>query len=290
MAGMLSERDWEVLLHRISGQSCVPFLGAGACYGTLPLGSEIARDWAKAYGYPLTDADDLVRVSQYIAVEYDTTYPKNLILKRFEKIPPPDFREPDEPHAVLADLPLSVYVTTNYDDFMVRALQNRHRDPRRETCRWNDLTREQPSLFDKEPNYRPTPANPIVFHLHGHTDPDSLVLTEDDYLEFLAGMHDPDLLPEPVRSVLARSSMLFIGYRVADWNIRVLLQGLRKRLSKNLSVAVLVPPSGAELERQKVQDYLDRYYSSMDLKIYWGTAREFVAELGRRWREYTANH
>ena len=34
----------------------------------------------------------------------------------------PDFRAPSEPHAVLADLPLPIYMTTNYDDFMVKAL------------------------------------------------------------------------------------------------------------------------------------------------------------------------
>ena len=68
-----------------------------------------------------SDDGDLVRVSQYIAVQYDPTYPKELILKLFEKAQPPDFRTADEPHGVLADLPLSVYMTTNYDDFMVRA-------------------------------------------------------------------------------------------------------------------------------------------------------------------------
>ena len=147
-------------------------------------------------------------------------------------------------------------------------------------------------MFDREPNYRPTPANPIVFHLHGHTDPASLVLTEDDYLEFLAGMHDLGLLPGPIRSMLMQlsTSMLFIGYRLADWNIRVLLQSLRKQLNKNLSVAVLVPPGGgSDAERQKVQDYLDRYYALMDLRVYWGTAREFAADLRRRWRDYSGS-
>src|SRR5205823_2188648 len=118
------------------------FLGAGACYGALPLGAQVAREWAKKYDYPFGDDGDLVRVAQFIAVQYDPVFPKIEILKQLQGAPPPDFRAPDEPHGVLADLPLPVYVTTNYDDFMARALTDRRRDVRRELCRWNDLVQD----------------------------------------------------------------------------------------------------------------------------------------------------
>jgi hypothetical protein len=76
---------------------------------------------------------------------------------------------------------------------------------------------------------------------------------------------------------------------MADWNIRVLLQSLRQMKKGiankgNLSVMVLVPPDGPEGVRQKVQAYLGRYYEAMDLRVYWGTAREFCGELARRYR------
>ncbi|MEO6810136.1 MAG: SIR2 family protein [Isosphaeraceae bacterium] len=285
MSGGLSERDWEILLNRFSDGTVVPFLGAGACHGTLPLGSEIAREWAAKYHYPFADDGDLVRVAQYLAIEYDPTYPKELILKRFKGVRPPDFRSPDEPHAVLAQQKLPIYLTTNYDDFMVQAIKAERNDPRREYCRWNDLTRLQPTVFQQEPNYRPSPANPLVFHLHGHTTPDSLVLTEDDYLSFLASLQDPALLPGPVRMALAEAkSLLFLGYRLADWNIRVLLQGLRGLSGQSsLSVMVMLPPEGSDADRQqKLQSYMERYYAAARLKVYWGTAREFCGELAGR--------
>src|SRR5215469_12759134 len=112
----LNDRDWENLLKKIERSACVPFLGAGACYGALPLGGDIAREWTERFHYPMSDAGDLVRVSQFLAVEYDLTYPKELVLERLGKCSPPNFREPDEPHGVLADLPLKYYLTTNYDD------------------------------------------------------------------------------------------------------------------------------------------------------------------------------
>lgn len=296
MDSSLSENDWDTLIRRISVRKCVPFLGAGACHGALPLGGEIAREWAAKYHYPFADDGDLVRVAQYLAVEFDPTTPKELILERFKGAKPPDFRAEDEPHAVLAELPLPVYLTTNYDDFMVQALKAKNKDPRREYCRWNDVTRLYPTVFEQEPNYHPTPANPLVFHLHGHTDPDSLVLTEDDYLSFLASLQDPELLPGPVQMTLASAtSLLFLGYRLADWNIRVLLQGLRRlrqgmSAQQNLSVMVMLPPDGPDSEsQQKLQNYMERYYAAANLKVYWGTAREFCGELARRWKAKQAS-
>jgi hypothetical protein len=290
MDSTLTDRNWETLLRHIDDGKCVPFLGAGACYGALPLGGDIAREWAEKFHYPMSDSSDLVRVAQFLAVEFDLTYPKELVLERLGRGNPPDFREPNEPHGVLADLKLKIYLTTNYDDFMVKALVSRWLDPKRDFCRWNDLLREQPTIFEKEPGYEPTRARPLVYHLHGHSDPNSVVLTEDDYLTFLAAMQDPKLLPDCLRQSIASSSLLFIGYRMADWNIRVLLQSLKK-LGKglagkgNLSVMVLVPPEGPEGTQQKMQDYLARYYEAIDMRVYWGTARQFCGELASRWKQ-----
>ena len=60
----LGESDWELLLKRIAEGRCTPFLGAGVCYGTLPLGSEIAAAWAKKEEFPLDDCSDLAKVAQ----------------------------------------------------------------------------------------------------------------------------------------------------------------------------------------------------------------------------------
>lgn len=289
----LRENDWKVLLRRLKEGTCTPFLGAGACFGILPLGAEIAREWAKDYGYPFEDATDLVRVAQYVSIDFnDGTYPKDLIRDRFKAVAPPNFHELDEPHGLLADLHLPIYVTTNYDDFMAQALTDRHRDPRREVCRWNSRLEGIPSVFTTEPGYRPNAANPMVFHLHGllqlkkQETQHSLVLTEDDYLEFLTNLvKENNLLPLPIREALTNTSLLFIGYRLADWNFRVMYQCLRA-ISRFSGLVVMKPPGGANEE--KVLDFYREQYRAMDLKVYWGTAREFCAEVRRRLSESAA--
>ena len=280
MPETLPDKTWDILLGRIKERRCTPFLGAGACYGSLPLGAEIARKWAVDHAYPFTNPDNLIEVAQFLAIKYDPLFPKEQILQEFAGVKGPDFGAPDEPHAILADLPLPVYMTTNYDDFMVQALKRRHRDPRRELCRWNESLDGEESVFDTD--FVPTPANPVVYHLHGHTIPESLVLTEDDYLSFLANIaRNPKLLPMPIQKALDRSTCLFIGYRLADWNFRVLFQGLRPRL-KLLNIAILKPSDDSDRAREQ-REYLNKYYASMDLQVYWGTARQFAGELRERW-------
>jgi hypothetical protein len=286
MPDTLEERDWQILISRISDGRCTPFLGAGASFPALPLGSQIAHEWAQKYRYPLEDSRNLARVAQYLAVEYDPLFPKEEFVRLVQTSPPPNFQEQDEPHAMLAELPLAVYMTTNYDDFMLQALNRRLRDARQEMCRWNTIIQDLPSLFGPGSSYGPTPANPLVFHLHGHSPvSESLVLTEDDYLDFLVNVSgEGDGLPGPVKQALAADSLLFIGYALADWNFRVILRGLRLR--GRLSIAVLTPPTGPEPSQEKAQMYLTHYYQQiedMDLRIYWGTAREFTADLRQRW-------
>jgi SIR2-like domain len=282
----MREPDWRLLLARIGDGLCTPFLGAGAAAPILPLGSEIARRWATDHAYPLDDAHDLARVAQYLSVyQDDAMYPKELISSELADYALPDFGVSDELHGVLARLPLPVFITTNYDDSMCAALRAAGKDPHREICRWNGspALAGEPSPF-ADPAYTPTVANPLVFHLHGRLGlAESLVLTEDDYLDFLVAItRDPDLLPHHVQRALAGTSLLFLGYRLADWDFRVIHRGLVAALEaslRRLSVTVqLAPPDAA-------RDYLDRYFGALKLRVYWGSAADFAADLRVRWDE-----
>ena len=297
MTDSLDEKDWNLLLRRIELGKCTPFLGAGVSAGVLPLGSEIAVKWAETYKYPLKDASDLVRVSQFLSVMYDPMYPKEQIIKDlFKSCTPPNFMEKDEPHGVLADLPIPIYLTTNYDDFLVQALKSRGKKPVREICRWNQLVIDHSSIFDLDSAFSPSDSMPLVYHFHGHSEiPESLVLTEDDYLDFLVNISkNENLLPHQIKRALAGTSLLFIGYRLSDWNFRVIFRSLITSTEPSLrriSVTVQLPPSTgatkdiADLERQ----YLRNYFEKIDVKVFWGTAREFAQQLKARWASFLAS-
>jgi len=284
-------------MRRINAGKCTPFLGAGAAYGVLPLGSQIAREWAEKFGYPLEDAGNLARVATYLAVQYDPMYPKEMLLKSwFQNAKQPDYSKPEEPHATLASLPLPIYMTTNYDPFMTKALEAAGKKPRRELCRWNYFLKDTPSIFDKDPGYEPSPQEPVVFHLHGHDGfAESLVLTEDDYLDFLVSISkDDELLPHQVRRSMAGTSLLFVGYSLADWSFRVLFRGLVSPVEPSLrriSVTVQLPPVPEDGEmpgalQPEIQAYLSKYFGQIDIRVYWGSAQEFMSELRTRWEAF----
>lgn len=280
----MRDPDWNLMLARIGDGFCTPFLGAGAAAHTHPLGSEIAARWAETHGYPLEDDHDLARVAQFLAVyQDDAMYPKELLCSEFRAAASTVATAPGDPHAVLASMPLPVFITTNYEDSMFDALVAAGKDPRREVCRWN---RSPALLADPSPfaegNYSPTPANPLVYHLHGRLDlPESLVLTEDDYLDFLVAVtRDPGILPHHVQRALAGTSLLFIGYRLADWDFRVIHRGLvaaTEASLRRLSLTVQLTTDTA------AREYLDRYFGALKLRVYWGSAADFARELGDRW-------
>lgn len=301
--GGWDEKDWVGLLYSIKYKQCTPFLGAGACAEVLPLGSDIAQALARKYNYPFQDTRNLPRVAQYIAVEVNPMIPKFEVIESFKGKGPPDYTNLNEPHRVVADLDLPVYITTNYDDFMVKAL-NRDvpkRTPRRETCKWYMARRTQKSASDPEFNFDldfdPTPDVPVVFHLHGRLDKlESIVLTEDDYLDFLMYISEErQLIPPRIEEAFTNSALLFMGYSLEDMNFKVLFRKLADYMRRNESarhVSVQLAPKENESTEEQVKralkqrEYLEKHFDLQKVKVYWGTCEEFAKQLRARWEVF----
>ncbi|HUK48100.1 MAG TPA: SIR2 family protein [Terriglobales bacterium] len=293
------DSHWSTLIGKIRAGLCTPILGAGAAFDTLPLAKELAeellRDEEQRTGEksPLPDRTDLAKVTEYVAVQNDNIWPKLKIAEHLKSKGYPDFSASDEPHHVLAALRLPIYLTTNYDDFMYKALLAAGAQPVREVARWNsELLENVESKFDT--GYEPTRECPVVFHIHGHWDlPESMVATEDDYLDFLVNIardlatsptdaSKKSILPTRIRRALKGSTLLFLGYSLADINFRVILRGLVGSLSPtllqmNLSVQYCCGEPG-DLER-----YIESYFDhTLRLHVFWSSARQFCQDMNQR--------
>ena len=205
------------------------------------------------------------------------------------------FARDDDPHGVLARLKLPLYLTTNYDDFMVRALIACGADARWDICRWNDSPAVKAVKTPLRRPYVPSPERPLVFHLHGHYQvPQSLVITEDDYLEFLAAIIRDEkqrLLPPPLPERVTGTALLFVGYSLTDWTFRVLLRSLKNSFTARLGYPALAiqldPADVADKESlAEARNYLTRYLGEVGLRsrlrIAWGKAGDFARELEGR--------
>jgi len=300
---MITENDWRTLITKIRDGYCTPFIGAGTAYPYLPLGAELAQMLIadeERHGTicPLEDRSDLARVTQFLAVtKQDAAWPKLRIAKLINSAQPPPLTNEDDPHRVLADLQLPVYLTTNYDDFLVRALKQKidgRGEVRREFARWTEDLRVHDSAFDG--HYDPTPSSPVVFHLHGHAGyPLSMVATEDDYLDFMVNMSqdlgatrlDPTLktiLPPRIRRAIKTTTLLFVGYGLNDLNFRVILRGLVNTIQPNgRQIHVAVQYAGRS--SKELLEYLESYFKwTLDINVIWGTAAEFCEQLRSKWQ------
>jgi len=293
-----SDVPWDELVRRIQREELTPFLGAGISRPPLPGAAELAGKLAdEEPKYPFVERGDLMQVGQYMATLLDGSAPKGLVAEVLRKLGEPDFDDVLQPHRVLASLPIPIYLTTNYDDFMERAIRKENRTPLVEICKWNsELIRRNLKTYLIE--HDPDVSSPVVFHLHGHIDvPDSFVLTEDDYLDFIVnvrryeGSPDPraQVLPPKIHELISSTSLLFIGYGLRDWNLRVLLRALVQSAdvsARKLSVSVQLAPGDnlvSAVGKSAAIRYLEKYFDGLKIKVFWGTAQEFLAKLKGHW-------
>jgi hypothetical protein len=341
---------WVALVADIASGRCTPILGPGITDALVGSRRDIARRMAEAYDYPMAahEREDLPQVAQFLSTKQSPTTVPWLVLGhlcreivqryghrlppalanapldglgrdelalRYEQLLETIWRqrletEPHEPHRLLASLPFRLYITTNPEQLLVKALAE-SRKPHSEICRWNAELADLPSIFDPpaasdadrgiaaagggsnlihEP-YKLDAQRPLVYQLFGTLErPESLVLTEDDYFDFLIGVTaNKDLIPKPVRRALADSALLFLGFQLDDWDFRVLFrsiagqEGARRRQSY-AHIAVQVDPEEGRVQRpDQAREFLNAYFQNADISIFWGTVEDFVKELSRHW-------
>ncbi|MBV7337788.1 SIR2 family protein, partial [Chloroflexi bacterium TSY] len=184
------------------------------------------------------------------------------------------------PLLILADFELPIYITTGYHDFLEEALRQGGRDPQTEICRWHNQLEKIPSVFDNG-HYEPSPERPLVYHLHGFDEyPDSLVLTEDDYLKFLVAASQnvgraTDPIHRRVRQAMSDSSLMLLDYGLQNWDFRSLFWGLIQLRTRTLTSVVSIQLEPSEVEKQ----YFDKYLDEHDFKVTWTKLDEYMSEL-----------
>jgi SIR2-like domain len=292
---------FQQLLKNITEQKCLPFVGPEVCQPWIPLGKDIAIKWAREYHYPLRDSYQLSRVAQFLTIQYDDSVTKDKLKDELETKKPPNFATDEfknEPLAILADLKLPIYITTNYDHFLEEALRNKGKEPISDFCRWNEDLSEyaidnkiNSNLYSKNPEWKITPANPLVYHLLGDMHhPKSMVLTEKDFIDFVIFLNkenETKVLPLEIRKKINSEHLLFIGYSLYDISFSVIFQtvinsGKANRSSFGISVQLmsLNGDSNMQVDNDTARDYLEEYTKQMfKLYVFPGNSKKFSEEL-----------
>jgi DNA-binding SARP family transcriptional activator len=231
------DEDGEIVKALLSGR-VVPVLGVDGA-------GDLAAHLIQAFAVPKDSPADLARISQYVATMqgsgplYDALH--DLFeaavdpgpLHRFLARLPPLLRERGVPHQLI--------VSTRYDLALERAFEDAGEEfdvvayvatgPNRGRF-WHRAPGEAPRPIDV-PNTYATELSlerrTILLKLHGAVDPlperewESFVITEDDYIDYLRHSELTAVVPVALAAKLRRSHFLFLGYEMADWNLRLVL-------------------------------------------------------------------
>ena len=229
--------EGEIVKALIAGR-IVPVIGLDGA-------GDLAQHLASAFEVPDDRPVDLARVSQYIATMKGFGPLYDELHSRFEAAV-----EPGPLHRFLARLPAllrergaphQLIVTTNYDLALERAFEEAEEEvdivayvatgPHRGHF-WHRPPGEAPRPIDV-PNTYATELSldrrTILLKLHGAVDPlperewESFVITEDDYIDYLGRSELTAVVPVSLAAKLRRSHFLFLGYEMADWNLRLIL-------------------------------------------------------------------
>ncbi len=288
----------------------VPIVAVGVADHLFGSTRDLADRLAERHHYPMAahERTDLAKVAQFLSIDQSRQYARDEVLKqrirqilerhpelKGEQLSLPKVldavlarQEDNDPFRSLAELPAAVYVTASLTPQLLKALKAAGRDPTPLLCDW----RPTPDSHPQEPPYKgePPPQKPVVYHVFGVLGkPNSMVLTEDDFFDFMLATAEYKLMPTVVRGALTRSTLLFLGFRLDELAFRTLFRmimtlGGIQQLRDYAHVGVQVDPEEHDLsDVERARRYLEGYFAARGdappISIYWGTAADFLSEL-----------
>ncbi|MBC8248223.1 MAG: SIR2 family protein [Anaerolineales bacterium] len=203
---MVNSQILQDLADRIVSDNAVLFLGselfAGPGEGIVPPSKRgIARALAERFEYGKDDYS-----LPAVVRDYKVLHGRNALIEFLKSVLNAPQLSPTRVHQLVADLsrPFTKIITTNYDRLLEQAL-------RRVRKGFVLIVRDSDVPYFDETKI-------ILIKMQGCiTQPDSLVITEDDYEEFLVKL---PTLSDVIRALFATKTLIFIGYDLEDRGFR----------------------------------------------------------------------
>jgi len=235
------------LIESVKSGKCILFLGAGVHYPPKdtdpnyghcypkdqqpPTAKELGKILADSSdlnldpGYSLAEKQAITENLQRISLYYEITKSRLELVSKVKESVSLN-RKPSRAVNALAELNFPIVCTTNYDTLFETALYQAGKTPIVSSYSNQRHTVTKDYVEDITP---PT-TNPFIFKIHSDLDDptQSMVITDEDYIQFILrmitsnGQNDP--IPLVFRSHVPIWPMLFIGFSLLDYNLRLLFK------------------------------------------------------------------
>jgi DNA-binding SARP family transcriptional activator len=286
----VSDHHGEAVKALLAGR-LVPVLGPGVHMATdenserqlgpfLPDGTDVVAYLANCFDYPREHQRDIARISQYVALVqgvgplYDELH--GLLDRDYES--GPVHRALARVAHVLREIgaPPQLIVSTDYDLALERAFGEAdvpfdvvsYVAAGRNRGKFLHVAADGAATLVDLPNaYADIPHDrTVILKVHGQVDRspgrewESFVVSEDDYIDYLAQTELASVVPVTIAARLRRSHFLFLGYPLQEWRLRVFLHrvwGQDKAAYRSWAVEPRPHPLEREFWRHRGVDLFD---------------------------------
>lgn len=186
--------------------------------------------------------DEFLKIPQYVFNKNKKIY-ENLIKDRFPEM------QVDAPLSrAIFDIHPSHIITTNYDNLL-------------ETSK--SIFRSQYELIVKDADLLNSNKNKYIIKMHGDlNDVESIVLKESDYLNY---SQNHILIETFIKALLTDHTLLFLGYSLSDYNIKLIISWINFMRSQNKAIGK--NGIGYLVSCKKINKSEEKYFKNNGIEI-----------------------
>ncbi len=205
----------------IENRKLAIFVGSAVSYDSdLPSWGQLVSQMKNALDISRTD--DYLKIAEHYYLQFGRNTYYNKINEFF-----PSGSQPNQLHELLLSLKPQHIITTNWDDLLEKAINNK-----------GDLY--FPVTDDHE--LASAPTSQLLVKMHGDLSHRNIVFKESDYLSYSDNF---PLIENFVKSLFSTHVVVFIGYSISDYNLNQIISWVRNRTND-------APPAYTILTENKI--------------------------------------
>lgn len=255
------------LLQDIVKGYCFPVIGAGFSKNAKFPNGKIMPSWDELGKILVQNIPNYHYETATDAVScFENEFGRPALIEKLRDLLLVSSSQPGATHIAFCQIPFTIVCTTNFDSLLEKGYEVAKRH-------YHVVVNE------KDLSVHPPEDATILLKLHGDLNqPDSLVVTEDDYDDFLT---KKPMTITVLTNHLVRNTPLFIGYSARDYDFRLVWRLVKKQLEK-LTRSAYVITAGAkddDIKRFKRRN-IQVINLDIDSDSYPEVLEEFFVELG----------
>ncbi|MES0489293.1 MAG: toll/interleukin-1 receptor domain-containing protein [Leptospirales bacterium] len=282
------ESNWDTLLMNIQEGNCILMLGPETPIETDEkkhafIGEQLNKRLLEDLEKPVKDKNwasenfSVHAIAQYYLLKAETG--KSELAVKVKQFFSEHKDDTTKFHQNLATLPFSLVLQTTPDFSYINALKALNKEPAIESYNYKGQAQQTIPLG--------TIDNPLVYYLFGSTkEIKSLVITENDMMDFFIAIASKDPpLPGNIINELRdqEKTLLFLGFGLHTWYLRILLHILKLNNKESLSYAFESISNDKIDQLESVALFYRK--SGYKIEMFDNSITDFAQELAERYKK-----